>query len=104
MRTWNTSPRSTAPNQTLELAPTVTSPTMVAVSATNAVGSRSGRLPPKPRIIDPSASHLPLPEVLVAERFEDPGSVERGRRRVRRLVVVRGHQHEVRLAAGLAAH
>src|SRR6266508_4028339 len=50
MCTLMTSARMTAPNQMLERAPICTSPTTVALSATKAEGSITGRLPAKPRM------------------------------------------------------
>src|SRR5207237_8625419 len=86
---------------TLERPPTVTSPTTVAVSAMNADGSIWGRLPPKPRIMrSRPPSHLPLAEVLVAQSFQDPGSVD-GLDRLR--LAVPGQQHHVPRAARPAA-
>src|SRR2546423_667508 len=75
MRMWNTSPRSTAPNQMLARGPMPTSPMMVAVSATNAVGSTSGTNPRKPRMRPRcnsliAASHLPLAELVVGQGLE----------------------------------
>src|SRR6478752_4436568 len=76
MRMWNTSPRNTAPNQTLERAPRVTSPTMVAFSATKALGSICGCLPRKARImICPLKLHLPFAELLVGEVFQELGQL-----------------------------